>query len=329
MTGTDRDIADSIRATTRAMGAQGAEVVDVTIPDLDSLLSASGVIPYEFKWDLMDYLAKSPGAPVKSLHEIIELGLHHEALDATFRTRTPSSLATAKDIVEPAKQAALRVRLVALFDSLKLDALVYPTMQRRPVLVGEAQQGTTCSLSANSGLPAISLPAGFTNDGLPVGLEMMGKPFDDARLVAMAYAFEQSPGGGGVRRRAPLTTPVLRNGRAPAAQLYRANAGAAVAAFRYDALRNELHYDVTIPASAMRGSQAVVLRRTDATGTGGGAPRVRVVQRLVGPGVAAASGVIPLGELDRRALGDGRLAILHVTVEAPLGRAASVVREAR
>jgi hypothetical protein len=94
--------------------------------------------------------------------------------------------------------------------------------------------------------------------------------------------FEQSSGG--VRRRAPLTTPVLRNGRAPAAQLYRANAGAAVAAFRYDAFRNELHYDVTIPASAMRGSQAVVLRRTDATGTGGGAPRVRVVQRLVGPG---------------------------------------------
>jgi Asp-tRNA(Asn)/Glu-tRNA(Gln) amidotransferase A subunit family amidase len=330
MTGTDRDIADSIRATTRAMGAQGAEVVDVTIPDLDSLLSASGVIPYEFKWDLMDYLAKSPGAPVKSLHEIIEQGLHHEALDATFRTRDTVQSRDSEGYRRAlAKQAALRARLVALFDSLKLDALVYPTMQRRPVLVGEAQQGTTCSLSANSGLPAISLPAGFTNDGLPVGLEMMGKPFDDARLVAMAYAFEQSPGGGGVRRRAPLTTPVLRNGRAPAAQLYRANAGAAVAAFRYDALRNELHYDVTIPASAMRGSQAVVLRRTDATGTGGGAPRVRVVQRLVGPGVAAASGVIPLGELDRRALGDGRLAILHVTVEAPLGRAASVVREAR
>ena len=325
MTGTDGDIADSIRATTRVMGALGAEVVDVTIPDLDSLLTGSGVIPLEFKWDLMDYLAKSPSAPVKSLHEIIEQGLHHEALDATFRTRDTVQSRDSEGYRRAlAKQAALRTRLVALFDSLKLDALIYPTMQRRPVLVGEAQPGTTCSLSSNSGLPAISLPAGFTNDGLPVGLEMLGKPFDDARLVAMAYAFEQSSGG--VRRRVPLTTPVLRNGRAPAAQLFRANAGAAVAAFRYDALRNELHYDVTIPTSAMRGSQAVVLRRTDATGTAGGAPRVRVVQRLVGPGVASASGVIPLTELDRRALGDGRLGILHVTTDAPLGRAAKVER---
>jgi hypothetical protein len=310
------------------MAALGAEVFDLTIPNLDSLLAGASVIPLEFKWDLMDYLAKSPNAPVKSLREIIELGLHHEALDATFRIRDTVSTRNGEGYrLALAKQAALRVRLVALFDSLELDALIYPTMQRRPVLVGEAQPGTTCSLSSNSGLPAISLPAGFTNDGLPVGLEMMGKPFDDARLVAMAYAFEQSSGG--VRRRAPLTTPVLRNGRAPSAQPYRANAGAAVAAFRYDATRNELHYDITIAASAMRGSQAVVLRRTDAIGTGGGAPRVRVVQRLVGPGVASVSGVIPLGELDRRALGEGRLGILHVTTDAPHGRAATVERRSQ
>src|SRR6185503_1190811 len=168
------------------------------------------------------------------------------------------------------KQAALKVRLVTLLDSLKLDALIYPTMQRRPVLVGEAQPGTTCSLSAQSGLPALSLPAGFTNDGLPVGLEMMGKPFDDATLVAMAYAFEQSPGG--VRRRPPLTTPVLRSGRAPGAQIFRARTGTADVTFRFDPLRSELHYAVIIPPTSARTSQAVVLRRTDATSTGANAP---------------------------------------------------------
>jgi amidase len=324
ITGTDGDIADSIRATARAMGALGAEVIDVTIPNLDSLVAGSGVINFEFKWDLMDFLARFPGAPVSSLHEIIEQGLHHEALDGTFRTRdaieTRDSDAYRAAL---AKRAALRARLVALFDSLKLDAMVYPTMQRRPVLVGETQPGTTCALSANSGLPAISLPAGFTNDGLPVGLELMGKPFDDANLVAMAYAFEQSPGG--ARRRPPLTTPVLRNGRAPAARTFSARAGAAVATFRFDALRGELHYRVAMPPSAQRGSQAVVLRRIDATGIGGSAPRLRVVQRLVGAGIAADSGVIQLGELDRRALGEGRLGILHVTTDVPLGRAARIL----
>src|SRR5688572_15517921 len=328
MTGTDGDIADSIRATTRAMVALGAELIDVSIPDLDSLMARSGVIPFEFKWDLMDFLARFPGAPVSSLREIIDRGLHHEALDATFRTRDSVQTRDSDPYrAALAKQAALRTRLVALFDSLRLDGLIYPTMQRRPVLVGEAQPGTTCSLSSHSGMPALSIPAGFTNDGLPVGLEMMGKPFDDAKLVAMAYAFEQSPGG--TRRRPPLTTPVLRNGRAPGAQVYAARAGAAAASFRYDALRNELHYRVTVPTAAIGGSQAIVLRRTDGTALGGNPPRVRVVQRLLGPGMASDSGVITLGELDRRALGEGRLGILDVTSVTPLGRPASLVRQNR
>jgi Asp-tRNA(Asn)/Glu-tRNA(Gln) amidotransferase A subunit family amidase len=322
VTGADRDIADSIRATARAMSALGAEVIDVSIPDLDSLLAGSGVIPFEFKWDLMDYLARSPGAPVGTLREIIDRGMHHEALDATFRTRDSVQTRDSDPYLRAlAKQATLRSRLVALFDSLRLDAIVYPTMQRRPVLVGEAQPGTTCALSANSGLPALSLPAGFTNDGLPVGFELMGRPFDDARLVAMAYAFEQSPGG--ARRRSPLTTPALVNGAPPGSQSYRAQAGAAVTTFRYDATRNELHYDVRLAATAVRGTQAVVLRRSerDTTGT----TRTRVVYRLAAPGVARASGVITLAELDRRALGEGRLGVLHVTTATPLGQAAAVV----
>jgi Asp-tRNA(Asn)/Glu-tRNA(Gln) amidotransferase A subunit family amidase len=328
MTGTDGDIADSIRSTARAMGALGAEVIDVMIPNLDSLIAGTGVIPFEFKWDLMDYLAKEPRAPVHSLREILDRGLHHEALDGNFRSRDSISTRDSEPYKAALrKQAALKARLVAIFDSLGLDALIYPTMQRRPVLVGETQSGTTCSLSAQSGLPALSLPAGFTNDGLPVGLEMMGKPFEDATLVAMAYAFERSVGG--VRRRPPLTTPVLRNGRAPAAQAYRARAGAADVAFRFDALRNELQYTVTIPATSARASQAIVLRRTDVASSGGTAPRVRVVHRLIGPGLASTTGVIPLGELDRRALGEGRLGILHVTSDAPLGRVAAMERAVR
>ena len=328
MTGTDGDIADSIRSTARAMGASGAEVIEVTIPGLDTLIAGSGLIPLEFKWALMDFLARWPDAPVHSLREIIDRGLHHEALDGTFRIRDSVSTRNSDAYrAALAKQAVLRARLVALFDSLRLDALVYPTMQRRPVLLGEAQPGTTCSLSSNSGLPALSLPAGFTNDGLPVGLEMLGRPFEDATLVAMAYAFEQLPGG--VRRRPPLTTPVLRSGRAPAAQTWRARAGVADVAFRFDALRSELHYTVSIPAASVRGSHAIVLRRTDAARAGASEPRVRVVHRLVGPGMSSASGVIPLGELDRRALGDGRLGILHVTSDAPLGRSAVVERTVR
>jgi hypothetical protein len=45
----------------------GAEIVDIEITDLDTLLRSSSVIEYEFKFDLIDYLATNPGSPVKSM----------------------------------------------------------------------------------------------------------------------------------------------------------------------------------------------------------------------------------------------------------------------
>src|SRR5688572_26521865 len=113
MTGTDGDIADSIRSTARAMGALGAEVIDVTIPNLDSLIAGTGVIGFEFKWDLMDFFARFPGAPVSSLRDILERGLHHEALDATFRIRDSISTRDSEPYKAALrKQAALKLRLV-------------------------------------------------------------------------------------------------------------------------------------------------------------------------------------------------------------------------
>ena len=83
------------------------------------------------------------------------------------------------------RRGVLRARLLAVMDSLGVDLLAYPTSRRRPVLVGEAQPGGTCGLSAHSGLPALSAPAGFTNDGMPVGIEFLGRPLADVALVGM------------------------------------------------------------------------------------------------------------------------------------------------
>jgi aspartyl-tRNA(Asn)/glutamyl-tRNA(Gln) amidotransferase subunit A len=43
-----------------------------------------------------------------------------------------------------------------------------------------------------TGLPAISLPCGFTGDHLPVGLQLLGRYYDEATLLRVAYAFEQN-----------------------------------------------------------------------------------------------------------------------------------------
>jgi amidase len=49
-----------------------------------------------------------------------------------------------------------------------------------------------CYLITATGCPAVSVPAGFTPEGLPVGLQIVGKPFDDFGVLQVAHAFEQA-----------------------------------------------------------------------------------------------------------------------------------------
>src|SRR5262249_27258625 len=88
--GTEQDDAEGARVIRQAVDAvrrRGAEVVDVKIPGLDSTANSAGVIPYEFKYDLIDFLATMPKAPVPSLAAILQAGAYHAALEGALRTR--------------------------------------------------------------------------------------------------------------------------------------------------------------------------------------------------------------------------------------------------
>ena len=145
----DEEVGGIVRKALDAMKAQGAEVVDVAVPGLDELLRESSVIGDEFKFDLADYLAKQPNAPVKSLGEILDRGLHHVQLDQTFRLRNaPETRQTEHYRQALIKRRALRAAMLATLEEQRLDALAYPTLRRKPAIIGEAQIGTTCQLSA-------------------------------------------------------------------------------------------------------------------------------------------------------------------------------------
>jgi len=81
----------------------------------------------------------------------------------------------------------------------KFDALVTPTSPTVPFKLGEKVDdpiqmylSDVCTLPINiAGLPAISLPAGFT-DGLPIGMQIIGKPFDEETILHIAFAYEQA-----------------------------------------------------------------------------------------------------------------------------------------
>ena len=92
--------------------------------------------------------------------------------------------------------------LLALKEN-QLTALAYPTLRRKAATIGQPQGGSNCQLSATTDLPAMAMPAGFTDDGVPVGFELLGEPFSEATLLRMAYAYEQAV----KPRRPPKTTP--------------------------------------------------------------------------------------------------------------------------
>ena len=294
------------------MTARGAVAVDVVIPGLDSLVNNSSAIDYEFKFDLIDFLARVPGPHVSGLSDILAAGLYDAALDQPFRRR--DSLGTRDNPAYRAllaRRAEARAMVIGFLDANHYDALVYPTMRRKAALIGEPARGSTCGLSAVTGLPALSMPAGFTPDGNPIGVELLGRPLADADLLSLAYDYEQSTHP----RRAPSTTPRLVDGRAPAPIAFVATARAARAsargAFAFDATRRTLAYDTRVAGVPARHVYAVSIAR-DSAGIPG-----PIVRRLVAQGETRARGSVVLGDGDRRDLLAGRLALVLFTSDKP------------
>jgi len=187
----------------------GADVVDITIPNLATILGYPSLSRFEFKRDLNDYLAERPVPPsgVRTLSDIIDSGLYLKAFEASYIDR---------DTITPPDQNPTYQRIVAerpgitqtsLLQALAgFDAIIYPSVASPPNVFGQSlASGSGNRLSPFSGFPAISVPAGFTADGLPVGLEFLGRAYDESTLLKLAYGFEQ----GTLARRSPDSTPPL------------------------------------------------------------------------------------------------------------------------
>lgn len=306
----DDEVGNLVRKALDAMKAQGAEVVDITVPGLDDLLRDSSVIADEFKFDLAAYLAKQPNAPVKSLGEIIERGLHHDQLDATFRLRnSPERKETERYRQAFVKRRALRAAVLATLEEQRIDVLAYPTLRRKPAMIGEAQSGSNCQLSATTGLPAITMPAGFTTDGLPIGLELLGGAFQEAALLKLAYGWEQAT----KPRRAPFSTPPLVNGAAPLPVSVEATVGGSAVKFTYDRTTGALRYDATTPTIGTDRVVGLTLQRSDGDKPG------PIIAHLLVPNQVTGSGTLMLRGRDREDLVAGKIYAHFYTRQSPLG----------
>jgi hypothetical protein len=190
----DEEVALVVRRAIDEMKALGATPIDVAVPDLARLITSSNLLTQELKFYLGDYL-RNAGAHVTSIEAMLESGLHSASIQGILdvANRTAENYLSSEDYTNRlAARDALGKAMVTAMDADRLDVIVYPTIRRIAPLLGGNQAGSNAALSANSGFPAISVPAGFTPGGFPVGLELFGRPFAESTLLALAFDFEQA-----------------------------------------------------------------------------------------------------------------------------------------
>ncbi len=201
----------------RAIGelrSLGAVVVDsFTIPSLNQRREGND---YETEEATNAYLAQHPNAPVRTLSEILLSGQVNPwrargmvgYLGKT--TSDPGYLLVLK------QRAELRTMVLKAMADARLDAIIYLTYDAPPAPIASDVltnprpsdgygRGDNRGLSPTLAWPALTVPAGFSTDSLPVGLEFLGRPFSDAQLLAYGFAYEQATR----HRRPPQTTPPL------------------------------------------------------------------------------------------------------------------------
>jgi hypothetical protein len=248
---------------------------------------------------------------VKSLGEIIARGLHHAELDAQFRTRNlPEKRETEHYRQAMIKRYALRAAVTATLEEHRVDALAYPTLRRKPTLIGEPQGGTNCQLSATTGLPAMAMPAGFSTDGLPIALELLGGAWQEAKLLKYAYAWEQAT----KPRRPPFSTPPLVKGFAPSPTSADLAVGGATLKLNYDVTTGALRYEAA--AAKLPVTDRVLgltIQRSNGDKPG------PIVAQLLSPNQITGSGTLTMRGRNREDLVDGKLFVHFYTKSLPLG----------
>lgn len=204
-----------VRAAVDTLRAHGAEVREVQIPDLARHLGDTSMYVNCSKAEINGFLRARRELPLRSLQQIYEQHAYHPMLDLI------EACALGPELPEYDPQYFRRLAARELFQrtvvnvmgAAGVDALVYPSIQVVPPSRDQlnARQWTTLTFPTNTliasqtWLPAISVPAGLTPEGLPVGLELLGRSYDEPRLFGLAYAFEQASAS----RRAPASTPEL------------------------------------------------------------------------------------------------------------------------
>ena len=177
----NRETLSTVDCALKTLEDMGARVEDVTVPTLEYAGVAQRVIMHS---EAFAYHGRNLRRRPQDFGEMVR---------AHFRL---GGLFSGADYVQ-----ALRVRNVMKREFAQLlqtvDIVVSPTMSNPAPRFDESNAMTTARVPSftsaynMTGMPAISVPCGFTSAGLPVGLQIAGKPFDEPTVLRAAYSYQQ------------------------------------------------------------------------------------------------------------------------------------------
>lgn len=215
--GGNREVDRAFAGAQELLRAQGAALVDVALPD--SVLNAGRdildrLIETEFRDQVNAYLLHTEQGMPHSLAELLRMSespliagsptpVHPARLGAYRAALRSPGLADLHYLhILSSRLPAARAAVAKVFADGELDALVLPTMLcPASSLLHDYDSSYDCDaddplqpahLASVAGLPELTLPMGWTDDGLPLGLSLVGKPFAEAYLLALGRAFEQT-----------------------------------------------------------------------------------------------------------------------------------------
>ncbi len=222
---TDPVILANFEKTIAELKAAGAEIIDpFIVPELDTIPRPPQTAS-SFKSSIERWFSFHPGVPYGSTKALADAKLVHP-LHQVATEAAVVALPADQDpaTIEGRKNEQLyRDAFTKAMDAAHVDALIFPTWAQLPARNGDRNtqlmtdepnpKGGVTALGSSLTFvgstlqwPALSVPNGFLGEGLPVGLQILGRAWDEAKIISYAYAYEQATH----YRVPPSTVPALK-----------------------------------------------------------------------------------------------------------------------
>ena len=179
----------------------GATLIDIEIPDLDHYVGFTSLYLTRSLQDMNAFINARPDLPIESIQQIFADKKYHEKLDLLEAIATgPATPGDDPEYVQRLlAQGEFQRIVLGIIATNNLDAIAFPDSRLPAPTTADvlADRWTCLTYPTNTVIasqllfPAVTVPIGYTSNGLPIGLELMSFPYDEIALLQIASGVEK------------------------------------------------------------------------------------------------------------------------------------------